>query len=156
MYDKKAYDSFSNGAHKIAISNHRIKSIDSGKVTFSYKDYADQGKQKLMTLESGEFLRRFCLHILPPGFRKIRHYGFLSSRGKSKVKAYQFQVGILTKPSGKQVKTKSDGKAISQTRLGYDPDACPCSSLNTTNHKTTYKQILIFSCPKGELEWLCP
>ena len=112
--------------HKIAISNHRIKSIDSGKITFSYKDYVDQGKQKLMTLDSGEFLRRFCLHILPPGFRKIRHYGFLSSRGKSKVKAYQFQVGILPKPSGKQVKTKSDWKAISQTRLGYDPDACPC------------------------------
>ena len=112
--------------HKIAISNHRIKSIDSGKITFSYKDYVDQGKQKLMTLDSGEFLRRFCLHILPPGFRKIRHYGFLSSRGKSKVKAYQFQVGILPKPSCKQVKTKSDWKAISQTRLGYDPDACPC------------------------------
>jgi hypothetical protein len=71
-------------------------------------------------------LRRFWLHILPPGFRKTRHYGFLSSRGKFKVKAYQFQVGILPKPIGKQVKTKSYWKAISQTRLGYDPDACPC------------------------------
>jgi hypothetical protein len=77
-------------------------------------------------MDLGEFLRRFCLHILPPGFRKIRHYGFLSSRGKSKVKAYQFQVAILPKPSDKQVETKSDWKVISQTRLGFDPDACPC------------------------------
>jgi hypothetical protein len=79
-----------------------------------------------MNMESGGFLRHFYLHILPPGFRKIRHYGFLSSKGKSKVKAYQFQVGILSNLIGKQVETKSDWKVISQTRLGYDPDACPC------------------------------
>ena len=73
--------------HKIAISNHRLISMDEGRITFIYKDYADQGKQKRMSLEANEFLRRFCLHILPPGFRKIRHYGFLSSRGKAKLKA---------------------------------------------------------------------
>jgi hypothetical protein len=65
--------------HKIAISNHRIQSIDHGNVTFSYKDYGESGKVKTMTLSSTEFLRRFCLHILPKGFRKIRHYGLLSS-----------------------------------------------------------------------------
>lgn len=112
--------------HKIAISNHRIKSISNGKITFKYKDYADQGKQKIMSLDANEFLRRFCMHILPPGFRKIRHYGFLASRGKSKLKAYQFQVGILTKPKESKAKPNSGWKEISQTRLNYDPDSCPC------------------------------
>jgi hypothetical protein len=68
--------------HKIAISNHRIQSIDNGKVVFSYKDYGDGGKVKTMTLSAPEFLRRFCLHIWPKGFRKIRHYGILASRNK--------------------------------------------------------------------------
>ncbi|MEJ7826879.1 MAG: transposase, partial [Segetibacter sp.] len=61
-------------SHKVAISNHRITAIADGKVSFRYKDYADGCKQKTMTLEATEFLRRFCLHILPKGFRKIRHY----------------------------------------------------------------------------------
>jgi hypothetical protein len=68
--------------HKIAISNHRLQSIDAGKVVFNYKDYGDCGKVKTMTISAPEFLRRFCLHILPKGFRKIRHYGILSSRNK--------------------------------------------------------------------------
>lgn len=75
--------------HKIAISNHRIKDIDEGKVTFSYKDYRDGGKTKEMTLDATEFLRRFCMHILPKGFRKIRHYGILSSRNKRKIREHQ-------------------------------------------------------------------
>jgi len=63
--------------HKTAISNHRLLNLDGGKVTFRYKDYRQAGKQKSMALAGIEFLRRFCLHILPPGFRRIRHYGIL-------------------------------------------------------------------------------
>lgn len=70
--------------HKVAISNNRIKAISAeGKVTFSYKDYADGNKQKDMELPAGEFIRRFEQHILPKGFTKIRHYGYLSNRGRS-------------------------------------------------------------------------
>lgn len=112
--------------HKIAISNHRLISMDEGRITFIYKDYADQGKQKRMSLEANEFLRRFCLHILPPGFRKIRHYGFLSSRGKAKIKDFQFKNGTLSKNKKGDQKTKADWKDISRMRLGYDPEACPC------------------------------
>lgn len=68
--------------HKIAISNHRLKSIADGKVTFSYKDYRHGGSTKEMTLCAHEFLRRLCLHILPRGFRKIRHYGILASHNR--------------------------------------------------------------------------
>lgn len=68
--------------HKIAISNHRIKSIDKQKVTFVYKDYKDGGTKKNMQLTHEEFIRRFSLHILPKSFVKIRHFGFLSSTWK--------------------------------------------------------------------------
>ncbi len=66
--------------HKVAISNHRIKHIDSdNNVAFEYKDYADDGKKKRMTLQGEEFLRRYEQHILPPRFCKIRHYGYLGN-----------------------------------------------------------------------------
>lgn len=65
--------------HKIAISNHRIKNIENGRVTFGVKDYRKGGKRSLLTLSEEEFIRRFALHILPRGFTRIRHYGILSS-----------------------------------------------------------------------------
>ncbi|PJB00068.1 MAG: IS91 family transposase [Ignavibacteriales bacterium CG_4_9_14_3_um_filter_30_11] len=68
--------------HRVAISNHRIKCIEGGKVTFSYKDYRNSNETKEMTLEALEFIRRFLLHILPNNFYKIRYYGILSSRNK--------------------------------------------------------------------------
>ena len=68
--------------HKIAISNHRILSIDDQTVTISYKDYRSEGQKKTMTLSHEEFVRRFALHILPKRFVRIRHYGFLSSTWK--------------------------------------------------------------------------
>ncbi len=81
--------------HKVAVSNHRIKKLENGKVTFGYKDYSDNSLQKEMSLDATEFLRRFCLHILPKGFRKIRHYGFLSNRNAVKHSMQQMQMGII-------------------------------------------------------------
>lgn len=108
-------------SHKIAISNHRIKSISDGKVSFSYKDYAHGSVTKIMTLDTNEFLRRFCMHILPPKFVKMRHYGFLSNRGKEKLKIEQLKSGKI-----RMDKTKIDYKEITKTKLGFDLDACPC------------------------------
>ena len=71
--------------HKIAISNHRIKNIENGSVTFTAKDYRHGGKKHPVTLTDKEFVRRFALHILPKGFTRIRHYGILSSPVKKKV-----------------------------------------------------------------------
>ena len=90
--------------HKIAISNHRIKSIDEQNVTFDYKDYRVAGVKKQMTLTHQEFIRRFALHILPKRFVKIRHYGFLSStwkRQKLKVLQEKLQVKVLEKAEKK-------------------------------------------------------
>ena len=66
--------------HRVAISNHRLVKLENGQVTFRYKDYADRHKQKTMTLDAYEFLRRFVQHVLPTGFTKIRHYGLLANR----------------------------------------------------------------------------
>lgn len=68
--------------HKIAISNHRLISMDGGAVSFTYKDYRQDGYKKDMTLEATEFIRRFAMHILPKGFVRIRHYGLLSNKIK--------------------------------------------------------------------------
>lgn len=66
--------------HRIAISNHRITSLEGGRVSFLYRDYADDRKKKIMCLDVDEFIRRFLLHVLPKGFVRIRHYGLLANR----------------------------------------------------------------------------
>jgi Putative transposase/Transposase zinc-binding domain len=66
--------------HRVAISNHRLVALEDGKVRFHWKDYARGGAQKTMTLKATEFIRRFLLHVLPSGFVRIRHYGFLANR----------------------------------------------------------------------------
>ena len=66
--------------HCVAISNHRLVSFAEGKVTFRWKDYTHGNKKRMMTISADEFLRRFLLHVLPRGFVRIRHFGFLSAR----------------------------------------------------------------------------
>ena len=66
--------------HRMAISNHRLTAFDGMQVSFRWRDYAHGGKQRIMTLDAVEFLRRFFLHVLPKGFVRIRHYGLLSNR----------------------------------------------------------------------------
>jgi hypothetical protein len=66
--------------HRVAISNHRLLAFDQERVTFRCKDYAHGSKQGKMTLGATEFLRRFFLHVLPKGFVRIRHFGFLANR----------------------------------------------------------------------------
>ncbi len=69
--------------HRVAISNGRLLSLENGQVTFRWRDSKDNNQIKAMTLEATEFIRRFLLHILPSGFVKIRHFGFLSNRRRS-------------------------------------------------------------------------
>lgn len=69
--------------HRIAISNDRIKSLKDGQVTFSYKNRKAK-KKEFLKPDALEFIRRFLLHVLPPGFMRIRHYGILANRYKKK------------------------------------------------------------------------
>jgi putative transposase/transposase-like zinc-binding protein len=71
--------------HRVAISNHRLVSYTNGQVTFRWRDSAHHNEQKLMSLSLDEFLRRFLLHLLPKGFVRIRHFGFLANRRRAKL-----------------------------------------------------------------------
>lgn len=109
--------------HKIAISNHRLVRINDQDVTFRWRDYRDN-QQKLMTLTGVEFLRRFCQHILPKGFVRIRHFGILSATRKEDFRELQISMGIT--PSGRNKKhTRMSWKEICREQLDYDPDLCP-------------------------------
>ena len=68
--------------HRVAIANRRLVALRQGSVTFRWKDYAHGGRQRFMTLAATEFIRRFLLHVLPHGFKKIRHYGFMANRAR--------------------------------------------------------------------------
>lgn len=70
--------------HRIAISNRRLLMMDDRSVTFRWKDYAHGNRPGTMTLQAGEFLRRFLLHVVPRGFMRIRHFGFLANRHRSR------------------------------------------------------------------------
>ncbi|MCL2249239.1 MAG: IS91 family transposase [Oscillospiraceae bacterium] len=111
--------------HRVAISNYRILSLKDGKVTFSLRDYRDNNKKKTMIIMATEFIRRFMLHILPSGFRKIRHYGILASRNKNK------KISLCRKLT--MTKFKTTICATSAERLqklfGADFDLCPCCGI---------------------------
>jgi hypothetical protein len=106
--------------HKVAISNHRILSIDDSGVIFRWRDYRDN-KEKAMRLTGTEFLRRFCQHILPHGFVRIRHYGLLSTSKRKLLRSFQAQFGVMPVISPE----KKHWKEICREHLNWDPDLCP-------------------------------
>lgn len=65
--------------YRVAITNRRLLKLEEGKVTFRWKDYRHGSRQRTMTLDAVEFLRRFLLHVLPRGFQRVRHYGWLAN-----------------------------------------------------------------------------
>jgi len=91
--------------HRVAISNRRLLQADEQSVAFDYKDYADGARHKTMTLEKMEFVRRFCRHILPARFVKIRHYGLLGNRQRRQRLARAREVlGVQGTAMGEQAK----------------------------------------------------
>ena len=108
--------------HKTAITAHRIKQVTNTTISFTYKDYADGKKQKLMTLSHEEFLRRFEQHILPARFVRIRHGGYLSHNGKNhRIAAILLQLK-LPKPMPKVIIPFS---LQMLQRTGIDYSICP-------------------------------
>lgn len=113
--------------HKTAISNHRILDVSQQGVQFAYKDYRSEGKKKTMKLEGEEFLRRFTLHILPGGFRRMRHYGIVSNTQKKEALATcrrDLLPGVAL-PVCKDRKTLRE-QAAKKLFKGDDPMRCPC------------------------------
>jgi hypothetical protein len=91
--------------HRVAISNHRLVFFTDGQVTFRWRDSAHHNEQKLMTLSVDEFLRPFLLHILPQGFVRIRHFGFLANRRRATTLPLCFQLLGPTQESPAQQHT---------------------------------------------------
>ena len=110
--------------HRIAISNYRIKSMSDSTVTFTVKDYKNQGQWKEISIPGTEFIRRFLMHVPPKHFVRIRHYGLLSSRNKNlKITLCRNILGCR-----KYLSRLRKLDAVSIIRLLYNKDVCKCSS----------------------------
>lgn len=110
--------------HRIAVSNYRIKGITETTVTFTVKDYKEQGHWKEITISGEEFVRRFLMHVPPKRFVRIRHYGLLSSRNKNrKITLCRNLLGCK-----KYISRLKDLDAPSIIRLLYHKDVCKCVS----------------------------
>ena len=106
--------------HRVAISKNRLVSIEDGKVRFRWKDYRQESRQKVMTLDGGEFIRRFLIHVLPDGFHRIRYYGFLGNCHRArKLALRRALLGMISasaadKPSDDQDRPLSLSRALRQ------------------------------------------
>ncbi len=131
VYSKKPFagpqqvlDYIGRYTHRVAISNNRIVDIQDGKVTFTYRDRKNDNVLRIKTLEGEEFIRRFLLHVLPDGFMKIRHYGFLSNRRKKEnVRLCRELIGDDS-PAHERVKKTAGELMLGLT--GIDITRCPC------------------------------
>ncbi len=124
--------------HKVAITSHRILSIDDTNITFNYKDYKDGDKQKQMTLSHEEFLRRFEQHILPKGFVKIRHSGFLSHQHKTeRLKSICEQLQLSPPPP----KVKLPVATLAAMKYGVDITQCSVCKTGKLELVATYVNV---------------
>ena len=110
--------------HRVVISNSRLIALDEAGVTFRYKDYRRNGNERYrtMTLDPGEFIRRFLLHVLPTGFHRIRHYGLLASAGRSANIALARE--LLAAPPVEAERSRT-GDADAAASTDWRPP-CPC------------------------------
>lgn len=113
-------------AYRAAISNSRIREVTpEGLVTYDWKDYRAGGKHKEMTMHAREFLHLLSMHILPPAFVRIRHYGLLSPSNREKVRKVQIQLGGTPVPKERKKKTYMQICAGKGWDIGLCPD-CKC------------------------------
>ncbi len=113
--------------HRVAIANSRLVEFADCSVRFRWKDYRHHDKQKVMTLEPGEFIRRFLLHVLPDGFHRIRHYGFLANgRRAAKLESCRRLLAVPAPPPVTVTKTPDDYRDRHHRLTGHDLRRCPC------------------------------
>lgn len=140
--------------HKVAISNHRITKIDAHKVHFRYKDYRQEGKHKIMRLDGVEFLRRFCLHILPPGFRRMRYYGFLANRAKAQNLVIARKALNVIATSVVQASRKERKAQLLEQILGKPLNGCTLCGCMDTIFQLPFPAIQGTRAPPNETKML--
>lgn len=148
VYDKKwvvfAKKPFGNAAHvlkylgrythRIALSNHRIVAMENNTVAFKWKDYADNNKQKVMSLKAHEFIRRFLLHTLPKGFCKIRYYGLSANRNrKNNLRLIRKQLKVPN-----PVFIKENWQDLLLRLTNFDVYKCPVCKIGKMNTVMVY------------------
>ena len=109
--------------HRVAIANSRLVGLADGQVSFTWKDYRQQGKTKTMTLPAEEFIRRFLQHTVPDGFHRIRHIGFLANSHRGEKLALCRK--LLAVPAPEPVPSRRWQDRL-RDLTGEDIDACPC------------------------------
>ncbi len=126
---KHVLDYLGRYTHRVALSNDRILSVQNGQVTLSYRDRKDGNRKKTIPLEAHEFIRRFLLHVLPDGFMRIRHFGFLANRSKKQALA-QFRNLLKLDPALPQ-RLDQSAKDLLRKITGVDLSRCPCCHKGT-------------------------
>jgi hypothetical protein len=118
--------------HRVALSNNRICSVHNGEVTFAYRDRKNQERRKSMTLDAEEFIRRFLLHVIPKGFMRVRHYGFLANHSKDCLSKCRQLIGLTPAPPPPPQRSTEE---LMLALTGIDIHRCPL-------------------CQKGMLVWV--
>ena len=123
---EQVVDYLSRYTHRIAISDQRIRRIENGQITFDYKDTAHNGKARQMSLSANAFIGRFLLHVLPKGFMRVRHYGYLANCCRQK------KLALIR------------GSLAAQALSASEQDTEASASSGT-------KSALVYRCPKCKL-----
>jgi hypothetical protein len=118
-----AIDYLGRYTHRVAISNRRLLALEDGEVSFAWKDYRDAGKAKVMTVSAEEFIRRFLQHALPPGFQRIRYYGFLANCHRAR--KIELCRRLLATPCSDLLPTLREGRDWYQALTAQTPRHCP-------------------------------
>jgi hypothetical protein len=123
--------------HRVAITNRRLLACQEGTVTFRWKEYQRGNRQRVLTLDAVEFLRRFLLHVLPRGFQRIRHYGLLAN-GVRQVKLLLCRRAL--EPTAVSVRDGSHGGASTPTaaRLPSPSEVCPACRVGRMQRRATW------------------
>jgi len=147
---QKAYHYLSRYTHRVAISNPRLVSLVEGKVIFQARDNSKPGQKRLVTTTAQEFIRRFLLHVLPPRFVKIRHYGLMAPcNAKTKLEKARALISLqapLTtdEPKGQEIDTSKKTKTwqeMLQALTGRDLTTCPqCGTGNLIRIKLSVSE----------------
>jgi len=126
--------------HRVAISNYRLISLADGQVTFRWRDSAHHNEQKVMSLSLDEFLCRFLLHVLPKGFVRIRHFGFLANRRRATLLPLCRQALAVVQPQ-----TQPEASTAKETRPLW---LCPkCGAPMVVIERLTAAQLQLRSPP---------
>jgi len=128
------------------LSNDRLQRLEDDRVHFQYKDYSDAGQSKTTSLEAPEFIRRYLLHVLPPGFHRIRYCGLFANRWRTaNLERCRALLGAQPPEAERTADDAGDQESESwEQRLrrlpGIDPTVCPVCKTGRLVHIETLKR----------------